>query len=173
MPLKAALLGSPSFFFRQCYNHGVATFSSNSLAETRTFAKSLLSALSQKSSAGAVVLALYGDLGSGKTALTKELSGLLGVSETVNSPTFVLEKIYRAKHPRFKRLAHIDAYRLEGGEELRHLGWEELLSDKQALVVVEWAERVEKALPPEALKVRASFVEEGSRNFETDEKIYS
>lgn len=143
---------------------------SRSLAETRAFAEKLLKKLVETPRRGAAVLALYGDLGAGKTALSKELASLLGVKDTVNSPTFILEKIYKTKHPVFPRLVHIDAYRLEEPQELTHLGWEELVQDGENLIVIEWAERAEGLLPETSLRVHAEFVDEGTRRFNIHDK---
>lgn len=101
----------------------------------------------------ASVLALYGNLGAGKTALTKLLAQELGVREHVTSPTFVIQKSYPTAHSRIRTLVHIDAYRLGTSAELATLGFKELLGDPRNLVVVEWAERVEDLLPPETLRV--------------------
>lgn len=143
---------------------------SRSLEETHSFAKGLLERLEKSPREGAGVLALYGDLGAGKTALTKELAKLLGIKEVVNSPTFILEKIYRTEHSAFKHLIHIDAYRLEEPKELEHLGWKELVADKNNLIVVEWSEQVESLIPEYALRIRAEFVDESTRRFHFHER---
>lgn len=143
---------------------------SRSLADTKKYAEILLRRLVGSPRRGAAVLALYGNLGAGKTALTKALAELLGVADTVNSPTFILEKVYRTEHPTFKRLIHIDAYRLEEPQELEHLGWSELVSDGENLIVVEWSEQVEGLIPESALRVRAEFVDETTRNFHFHDK---
>ncbi|MFH1178564.1 MAG: tRNA (adenosine(37)-N6)-threonylcarbamoyltransferase complex ATPase subunit type 1 TsaE, partial [bacterium] len=103
--------------------------------------------------------------GAGKTTFTKAIAKVLGVEETVTSPTFVLEKIYKLGHPmsKFERLIHIDAYRLETGRDLAPLGFNEILRDAGNLILLEWPERVAEALPtPDA---RISFVvhTDGSR----------
>ena len=138
---------------------------SRSLADTHAFAEKILHMLAENPRAGAAVLSLYGDLGAGKTALTKEIARHLGVKDVVNSPTFILEKIYRTTHPLFKRLIHIDAYRLERPEELERLGWGELVGERENIIVVEWADKVEKLLPEDSLRMHADFVDEGTRTF--------
>ena len=95
----------------------------------------------------ATVIALVGDLGAGKTTLTQSIATLLGVREHVVSPTFVIGKFYEAKEYGFTRLVHIDAYRIESIKELIPLRWEEILEDSNALVIVEWPERINKAIP--------------------------
>ena len=115
---------------------------SKSLVDTEHFAKTVLESISAAPHSGAAVLALSGELGSGKTAFVKALAKELGVEETVTSPTFVIEKIYKLSHSRFKNLVHVDAYRLESAHELEVLGFKELLQNAENLVAIEWPERV-------------------------------
>lgn len=98
---------------------------------------------------GATLITLSGELGAGKTAFTKAAAHALGVEEMVNSPTFVLEKIYQLSGPtaKFKRLIHIDAYRLEKGSDLAPLRFDELMQDAGNLILLEWPENVGNALP--------------------------
>ena len=98
----------------------------------------------------AAVLALSGDLGAGKTTFTQTLARLLGISESITSPTFVIMKKYEVEgDPRFRHLVHVDAYRLNSIEELQVLHFETELGEANSLVVVEWAEKVKEILPPE------------------------
>jgi tRNA threonylcarbamoyladenosine biosynthesis protein TsaE len=103
----------------------------------------------------ATLIALRGELGAGKTTFTQTLARELGITETLQSPTYVLMKSYPVsfKNPfpgiegRFDKLVHIDAYRLERAEEFAALKPETFLADPKALVVVEWPEKVKGALP--------------------------
>ncbi|HVB20292.1 MAG TPA: tRNA (adenosine(37)-N6)-threonylcarbamoyltransferase complex ATPase subunit type 1 TsaE [Candidatus Paceibacterota bacterium] len=105
----------------------------------------------------AFLVTLSGELGAGKTAFAKAVARSLGIEDLVNSPTFVLEKIYQLPEGRpFKRLIHLDAYRLEKGSELALLGFDELMLDSGNLILLEWPEKVADALPVPA--VRLSFV---------------
>ena len=91
----------------------------------------------------AFVVGLSGHLGAGKTSFTKLIAKELGITETVTSPTFVIMKIYEisANAPiPFKRLVHIDAYRLERRAELEGIDFERIASDPGNLVIVEWPE---------------------------------
>ena len=114
----------------------------------------------------ATLITLSGELGAGKTAFTKTIAWALGVSETVTSPTFVLEKIYLlgGETPKFKRLVHIDAYRLEKGSELAALGFDELMQDASNLVVLEWPEKVAEALPTPTMKISITVQPDDSRS---------
>jgi tRNA threonylcarbamoyladenosine biosynthesis protein TsaE len=103
-----------------------------------------------------LVIALHGDLGAGKTALTQGIAAGLGVSERVTSPTFTLVNRYTTA--RGFDLVHIDCYRLgesaaEAVAEAATFGLEELVADDSAVIVIEWAERVAEILPADHLAV--------------------
>ena len=132
-----------------------------SLTETENFARTLLANL--KTTDRATVLALYGDLGSGKTTFTQFLAKELGVANYVTSPTFVIEKRYQTKNSTFKTLIHIDCYRLTKPDEMLHLNWSEIIANPANLIVVEWPERIESILPEDAIKIEFEFVDENTR----------
>ena len=114
---------------------------------------------------GATLVTLSGELGSGNTAFAKAVAKTLGIEETVNSPTFVLEKIYQLGNAvsKFKRLVHIDAYRLEKGSDLAPLGFNELMQDADNLILLEWPENVARALPPSAASISLVAQADGAR----------
>lgn len=113
---------------------------------------------------GATFITLSGELGAGKTAFVKAVAAVLGVADMVNSPTFVLEKIYRLSGQKFKQLVHIDAYRLEAGSELPALGFDELMRDPDNLILLEWPEKVQSALPAAAARIALAVLPDGSRD---------
>jgi len=102
---------------------------------------------------GGVVLALSGDLGAGKTTLVQLLARMLGVSETVTSPTFVVMKQYETANELFPQLVHIDAYRIDDVDEMRPLGFPSLITEPGTLLCIEWAERIRAILPAEAITI--------------------
>jgi len=94
---------------------------------------------------GGEVLALCGELGTGKTCLTRGLARGLGVAEAVSSPTFAIVQEYGCDRG---RLYHIDLYRLAGPDEAAAFGLEAYLEDAEAVCVMEWPERAVGLLPP-------------------------
>ena len=109
----------------------------------------------------ATVIGLQGELGSGKTTFAQAFGKVMGVKEDMQSPTFVIMKLYnidpstssgQAWH-RFKKLIHIDAYRIEKEEELLKQGWEELIKNSENLILIEWPERVEGLIPKDSKRI--------------------
>ncbi|MEN6594588.1 MAG: tRNA (adenosine(37)-N6)-threonylcarbamoyltransferase complex ATPase subunit type 1 TsaE [Clostridiaceae bacterium] len=114
------------------------------VCKTESETEALGAALAKRLTPPAFV-ALYGDLGAGKTALVRGMGAALGTSE-VRSPTFTIVHEYETT----PRLIHFDAYRLADAEELYAIGFEDYLAE-HAILVLEWAERVPEALPRERL----------------------
>ncbi len=102
----------------------------------------------------ATIIGLSGDLGAGKTTLVQAIGKVLGVDETIVSPTFVIAKYYNTRTETFQKLIHIDAYRIEDPQEMNVLGWDTICSEPQTLVVVEWPERIEALLPDSTHRYR-------------------
>ena len=99
---------------------------------------------------------LSGDLGAGKTTLTRYWLRALGHDGAVKSPTYTLVEPYdlKAATPSsIERVYHADLYRLQDPEELSFIGFEEYLEDEQALVIIEWASRAEEYLPEPVMTV--------------------
>ncbi len=136
------------------------TFELKQIKET---AEKLLNEIKKGKGDGATILALFGDLGAGKTTITKEIASILGVKENVISPTFVIMKKYQTKDSRFKNLIHIDAYRLDEHKDILVLGWEEMLKDKDNLIIVEWPEKIESYLPKDVYSVKLEHKDETTR----------
>lgn len=109
----------------------------------------------------AALITLQGDLGAGKTTFTQALAKKLGVKEAVVSPTYVLMKSYALEGQPFERLVHIDAYRLTDAHEFAALDPASFLMDTGALVVIEWPERIEGALPLADVTLRLSSQDAG------------
>ncbi len=127
---------------------------------------------------GAIVFGLKGDLGSGKTTFTQRFCGYFDIKEDVTSPTFVIQKSYRVGETvdlgagkirdfgGIEKIYHIDAYRLESPKELEVLGFKKILEDKNAVIVIEWPEKVADLLPPETKYIDFTFIDENTRAVE-------
>lgn len=94
------------------------------------------------------MLAFHGELGAGKTCFIQGLAEGLGVTQAVNSPTFMIVNEYRGRLP----LYHIDLYRIHGEEDALNLGLDEYLHGR-GVTAIEWAEKVERLLPPAAVHI--------------------
>ena len=129
---------------------------------SRDATEALGEALAPLLSAGDV-LVLSGDLGAGKTQLTKGIALGLGVGEPVTSPTFNLLLVHEGRLP----LYHFDLYRLESAEQLEDLDyWGTLEAD--GVSVVEWGDRFPDALPLDGVTVRIHITDDESRRLELE-----
>lgn len=127
-----------------------------SIEDTENLAKNFASTLC----VGDVVL-LNGDLGAGKTTFTKFVFKNLGVKEIVNSPTFAILKSYQGKVP----LHHFDTYRIST-EEAIEAGFDEILSDRNSIIFIEWSENIAPLLPEKVKIVNIKLIDDNTREFE-------
>ena len=106
----------------------------------------------------AKILALTGELGSGKTTFVQGLAEELGVRQQIISPTFILMRSYPINHQplAISHLFHLDLYRLEDNveQEVENLGLEEIWKDPKNIVVIEWAEKIREMVPKEAIWIK-------------------
>jgi tRNA threonylcarbamoyladenosine biosynthesis protein TsaE len=136
-------------------------FFSKSLKDTDNLAKDFLSKIEKGERA--TIIALSGELGSGKTAFVKCVAKNLGINEDITSPTFVIMKNYGLLTKNYKLLIHIDAYRLNSYKELENLRWQEIYNDPNNLIFLEWPERVLELIPNDAKKINFEFIDETTR----------
>lgn len=120
---------------------------------------------------GGEIIGLDGNLGAGKTVVVKGLAMGLGVKQVVNSPTFVLMKVYPVKaktsqQQKIKHLVHVDTYRLSSPDELLAIGLQDYLKDKSSVVVIEWAEKIKKIMPQSTKYIKLTNLDENSRQIE-------
>ena len=134
------------------------TFISNSVEETMSLGRKL----GEKIKKGSIV-ALIGDLGSGKTVFTKGIAQGLGVKNAryVNSPTFVIIKEYKGRIP----LYHFDLYRLDHYSSFDTMNYEEYFYGS-GVTVIEWADKVRKLLPKKYIEVRLKVTGEQARKIQ-------
>lgn len=99
------------------------------------------------------VIALYGDLGSGKTRLVKGICQGLDVKQMVNSPTFIIVNEYSSV--KFHNIFHFDLYRLRSEDEILAMGFEDYMNNR-GIMIIEWPEHAERFLPPETVRIHIS-----------------
>ena len=132
------------------------------LDELYSWVHKLVTKLQQKNHA--IIIQLSGDVGAGKTTLAQSLGRNLGVSESITSPTFVIQKEYEInKHMEFEKLIHIDAYRLNSKEDLEYLGWEDNIKNPKNIIIIEWPEIVSGIAMPEAISIALEINKDHTR----------
>ncbi|HLD11625.1 MAG TPA: tRNA (adenosine(37)-N6)-threonylcarbamoyltransferase complex ATPase subunit type 1 TsaE [Patescibacteria group bacterium] len=124
--------------------------------ETRAFGKKVAKEIKRG------IIALFGDLGAGKTTFVQGFVEGKGISDRVISPTFILMRTYG------NRIHHVDLYRLEG-TQTEDLGLEELW-DGGDIVIIEWAEKIQKSLPQRRVDIHFTYVDEHTRRITVTEK---
>lgn len=117
------------------------------------------------------MLALYGNLGAGKTTLVQDIAREVGIKEKVVSPTFVIMKIYNLKKSSeyfnlFQKIVHIDAYRLDSYKDLEKIAWASFVNDKNNLIIIEWPEKIKEGLTGEVVSLKLEHIDEETRTFE-------
>ncbi len=131
---------------------------------------------------GGDVVLLYGDLGAGKTTLTKGIAKGLGVKKTAISPTFSLINVYdiktfqptagpplAEKHKNIKTFIHVDTYRLKNKEELINIGITDYLGEKNTVCVIEWPDKVEDLLADKKIiKISIQYIDGERRKIDVD-----
>lgn len=131
-----------------------------SLKHTRVIADDLTAVLRPGD-----VVRLEGEMGAGKTTFVRLLAQRFGIApEAVSSPTFVILNIYGNEESDHPTLAHMDCYRLGDESELDALGWDQII-ESDAIVLIEWPQRIDDAIPDDALTIMIDHVDETSRRF--------
>lgn len=116
---------------------------SNSIEETELIGTKLSENLN-----GNEIIAMYGDLGAGKTAFTRGIVKGLGIEEEVSSPTYSLVNEYRGD---YANVFHFDMYRISSWEDLESIGFFDYIDN--GILVIEWSENIEGALPQDTIKI--------------------
>jgi len=134
-------------------------YSSESFKQTKNFAiemaREIFNTRFKKNQA--VILALKGNLGSGKTTFTQGFLRGLGIKKKITSPTFVIAKRYTLHATRYKSVYHIDCYRIKKSQELLILGIKEIFDNSKNIVLIEWPERISKILPKERINLKFEY----------------
>jgi len=128
------------------------TIITKSEKETQDFGSKFAEKLKDKD-----IIALYGELGSGKTQLVKGICKSLGTPQTVNSPTFIIVNEYTSE--KFPGIYHFDFYRMKHYDDVISTGFEDYIN-KRGIVFIEWPELVEDMLPKDTIKIHLGHTSE-------------
>jgi tRNA threonylcarbamoyladenosine biosynthesis protein TsaE len=134
-----------------CY-HNLMEVVVQTVADTHGQARKFLDSLAPDTDR-ATVVGFVGPLGAGKTEFIRGLLQSAGVTDPITSPTYTIETVYELPESEFERAYHIDAYRLEGADDLADIGFEDRLKDEEGLILIEWADRVKDILPAHAINI--------------------
>lgn len=113
---------------------------------------------------GGEIVALHGDLGSGKTTFTQGVAKGLGLHQSIVSPTFILMREYSIDKQALQTLYHIDLYRTENERDAKGLGIEDVFADKSGVVLIEWPEKMGELVPKNAIHIYFTYVDENQRS---------
>lgn len=141
-------------------------YTTNSDQETKKIAADFIQEL--KSSDQPVVIALHGELGAGKTTFTQGLAEGLGITDKILSPTFIVMRQHQVPESE-KTLYHLDLYRLNEQQSLEELGIQDLFSDSNAIVVIEWPEKLSNVLSSSTIHLTLETISEKERRIEITE----
>lgn len=116
---------------------------------------------------GGEVLALYGDLGSGKTTFIQGLAAGLGIDRPIISPSFIIMRTYelrlKSKDVRLKNFYHVDLYRINDANDVQGLGLLDLIGNSENIVAIEWPDKIENILPENKIAITFEYLEEDKR----------
>lgn len=156
-----------------------AFFETESAMETQKIAKIMAEELMKiRFKKHATILALSGDLGSGKTTFVQGFAGGLGIKEKIKSPTFLIMRSYKFRRPKGPesrsrsasgQFTHIDAYRLTKPGNILALGWKDLVKNPKNIIAIEWARHIKRVLPKEHIDIDFKHASENKRKI----KIYA
>jgi tRNA threonylcarbamoyladenosine biosynthesis protein TsaE len=137
---------------------------SHSTLETKRIGEILAKKISKKvSKEKALILALEGELGSGKTTFLQGFAKGLGIKEKILSPTFIILKKFEIRNSKFETFYHIDCYRIKKPKEILDLGFKEIIKNPKNLVAIEWADRIRQIIPKGALWLKFKVINRTQR----------
>jgi tRNA threonylcarbamoyladenosine biosynthesis protein TsaE len=137
-----------------------------------SFAKEILKLSPQE---GAVLVCLEGNLGGGKTTFAQGFAKGLGIKEKILSPTFIIYRKFQIprlrqgfggqanQKPNFKKFYHFDCYRIKDPKDILGLGFKEIISNPENIVLIEWAEKIKKFLPKNVKWINFKLIDESAR----------
>lgn len=136
----------------------------NSLKETKELAEKFAKNPPSR------IIGLEGELGSGKTSFVQFFAKAMGIKDKVLSPTFVIFKSFDLKNRKFRKLYHLDCYRINRAKEILDLGFKEMIANKENIVLIEWSDKIEELLPKKAVILEFNFIDKNKRKIDVREK---
>ncbi|HZE87550.1 MAG TPA: tRNA (adenosine(37)-N6)-threonylcarbamoyltransferase complex ATPase subunit type 1 TsaE [Methylomirabilota bacterium] len=116
---------------------------------------------------GGEILALHGDLGSGKTTFIQGLAKGLGITKKIISPTFIIMRTYavqvKNQKSKIKNFYHVDLYRIENEKDIEGIGLLELMNDPENIIAIEWPEKIENLLPEKRNDLFFTYLDDQKR----------
>lgn len=143
----------------------MAKFITKSVSETQEIAKKLA-----KKFQGGAIIALTGPLGAGKTTFAQGFAEGLEIKQRLLSPTFVLMREYEIPGNKSGKLFHIDLYRLENIQSMESLGLSEIFANPKNIILIEWAEKLEKKLPQETIYISFDRISDKTRKIQITQR---
>ncbi len=151
-------------------------FITNNFEETQKLGEDFIKSVKRLNLNQALVVALHGELGGGKTTFVQGAAKGLGIKRRIISPTFVIVRSYELQNQKSpfrsamqnyagqaKIFYHIDLYRVNSKKEIQELGMEEIINNKNNIVIIEWAERMEGLLPKNRIDIKFEYLGENKR----------
>jgi tRNA threonylcarbamoyladenosine biosynthesis protein TsaE len=133
------------------------TIVSKNIPETTRLAGELIKNTDQH------VFFLYGDLGSGKTTFAQGVGEALGITQKMQSPTFIIMRSYELSSQKWNMLYHVDLYRIESMHQIEEIGILDLMQDPKNLFLIEWPERMQQFSPPNRVELHFIYEDEEVR----------
>lgn len=133
------------------------TIISKNISETTRLADELIKNTDQH------VFFLYGDLGSGKTTFSQGVGEALGITQKMQSPTFIIMRSYELQKQKWNTLYHVDLYRIESMHQIEGIGILDLMQDPKNLFLIEWPERMQQFSPPRRMELHFTYEDEEIR----------
>jgi tRNA threonylcarbamoyladenosine biosynthesis protein TsaE len=139
------------------------TIVSKNIPETTRLAGELIKNTDQH------VFFLYGDLGSGKTTFAQGVGEALGITQKMQSPTFIIMRSYELSSQKWNMLYHVDLYRIESMHQIEEIGILDLMQDPKNLFLIEWPERMQQFSPPNRVELHFIYEDEEVRKIAVKE----
>ncbi len=144
-------------------------FITNSYKQTQKLGEKLAKEiLKQGLKKTAIVLALQGNLGGGKTTFLQGFAKGLNIQNKVLSPTFNIYKKFqipnlKSQIPKFNHFYHFDCYRIKNSKEILEMGFGDIILNSENIIAIEWSEKIKKELPRSAIIIKFDFIDKNQR----------